>query len=251
MTRSDIQNVLMATYPAELIDSMLTSYENALREYRRGNWQYFGNEVGQFVEVVRRLIEYQLDATYTPITDKLSIFNERVLTAHEQHDKSISEVYRVIIPRCLYSMYCIRNKRGMIHKSQISPNKMDASLLLANMKWVLAELFRMVSTMSFEETETIINSIINKETTVIWNTGTVLRVLDTKMVSKDKVLCLLYMKDGATDVELQKATEYKNFSDFKKILRALHRDKLIEYDAPKCLLSPLGIERAEILLSEE
>lgn len=248
MTRSDIQSILVATYPDELIDPMLTSYENALREYRKGNWQYFGNEVGQFVEMVRRILEYQLDSIYTPLTEKLSIFNEKVLTSYEQHDKSVSEVYRVVIPRCLYSMYCIRNKRGMIHKSQISPNKMDASLLLANMKWVLAELFRMVSTMSFEETESAVNSIMNKETTIIWNTGTVLRVLDTKMVSKDKVLCLLYMQDGATDTELQKSIEYKNSTDFKKILRDLHRDKLIEYDAPKCLLSPLGIKRAETLL---
>lgn len=249
MTRSDIRNILMATYPVELIDSMLTSYENALREYRKGNWQYFGNEVGQFVEVVRRIIEYQLNSKYTPLTEKLSIFSEKVLALYEQHDKSVSEVYRVIIPRCLYSMYCIRNKRGMIHKSQISPNKMDASLLLANTKWVLAELFRMVSTMSFEETETVVNSIMNRETTIVWNTGSVLRVLDTKMVSKDKILCLLYMQDGATDAELQKSVEYKNFTDFKKILRALHQDRLIEYDAPKCLLSPLGIERAETLLS--
>lgn len=249
MTRSDIQNILVATYPVELIDAMLTSYENALREYRKSNWQYFGNEVGQFVEVARRIIEYQLNSTYTPLTEKLSIFNEKVLTLYEQHDKSISEVYRVIIPRCLYLMYCIRNKRGMIHKSQISPNKMDASLLLANMKWVFAELFRVVSTMSFEETEFAVNAIMNKETTIVWNTGSVLRVLDTRMVSKDKILCLLYMRDGATDIELQKSIEYKNFSDFKKILKILHQDKLIEYDAPKCFLSPLGIERAEILLS--
>lgn len=35
MTRSDIQKVLTTVYPAELVDSMLTSYENALTEYKK------------------------------------------------------------------------------------------------------------------------------------------------------------------------------------------------------------------------
>ena len=35
MTRSDIQKVLTTAYPAELVDSMLTSYENALAEYKK------------------------------------------------------------------------------------------------------------------------------------------------------------------------------------------------------------------------
>ena len=61
MTRSDIQTTLEATYPKELVDSLLTSYENALAEYKKGHWQYFGNEIGQFTEVARRVIEYQLD----------------------------------------------------------------------------------------------------------------------------------------------------------------------------------------------
>ena len=250
MTRSDIQKVLTTAYPAELVDSMLTSYEDALAEYKKEHWQYFGNEIGQFVEVARRMIEYQLDNSYTPLADKLSNFNERILTAWENYDSKFSEVYRIVIPRCLYSMYCLRNKRGMIHKSHIDPNRMDATILLSNTKWVLAELFRQVSTMSFEETEAVINSIMVKETSIVWDTGSCLRILDTKMSSKDQVICLLYMRDKMTDVELQKSIEYKNTSNFKQILRALHKSKLIEYSAPNCILSPLGMERAEILYSK-
>ena len=74
MTRSDIQKVLTTAYPAELVDSMLTSYENALAEYKKEHWQYFGNEIGQFVEVARRMIEYQLDNRYTPLAKKLDNF---------------------------------------------------------------------------------------------------------------------------------------------------------------------------------
>lgn len=250
MTRSDIQTTLEATYPKELVDSLLTSYENALAEYKKGHWQYFGNEIGQFTEVARRVIEYQLDGKYTPLTEKLSIFSEKVLTSLEGHSATISEVYRVLIPRTLYAMYCLRNKRGMIHKSNINPNKMDATVLLGNTKWILAELFRLASTLPFEETEAAIDSIMCRETSVIWDTGTSFRILDIKMPAKDKVLCLLYVKDNQSESELRSSIEYKNISEFKKILKALHKDKLIEYSEEKCMLSPVGVLRAEALLTK-
>lgn len=248
MTRSDIQIILACAYPPELIDNMLTSYENALREYKKGNWQYFGNEVGQFVEVARRVVEYQLNGDFTPLTQKLPIFSEKILMSYEQHSASVSEVYRIIIPRILYAMYCLRNKRGMIHKSHIDPNKMDASVLLGNTKWVLAEFFRQASTLSFEKTEEIIDSIICRETAVVWDTGSALRILDTKMEAKDKVLCLLYIKDGKSEMELQNDVEYKNTSNFRKILQKLHNDKFIERASGVCKISPTGMQRAELLL---
>ena len=250
MRRSDIQNIMATTYPKELVDSLLTSYENAIAEYKKCHWQYFGNEVGQFVEVARRIIEYQLDSSYTPLTNKLANFNERILTMWENYDSKFSEVYRIIIPRCLYSMYCLRNKRGMIHKNHIDPNKMDATVLLSNTKWVLAEFFRQASTMSFEETEGVVDSIMYKETSVIWDTGNCLRILEPKMSCKNKVLCLLYIKDGQQDVELQNSIEYKNTTEFKRVLRTLHKDKLIEYSNSKCFLSPVGLSQAEDLLTK-
>ena len=248
MTKSDIQTVLESVYPHELAESLLTNYENALREFKKGNWRYFGNEIGQFIEVSYRMIEFQLTANYTPIANKLPNFNERVLTTWENYGSTYDEVYRIIIPRCLYAMYCIRNKRGMIHKNHIDPNKMDATILLNDTKWILAEFFRLSSTLSFEETESIIDSIMCKENSLIWDTGSVLRVLDTKMSTADKVLSLLYVKDSQTDLELQKSVEYKNFTEFKRLLRTLHTKRLIEYDVPNCIISPLGIQRAEEIL---
>ena len=138
----------------------------------------------------------------------------------------------------------------MIHKSHIDPNRMDASVLLSNTKWVLAEIFRQVSTMSFEKTEEIVNSIIRKESSIVWDTGDGLRILDTKMSCKNKVLCLLYMKDGQLDTDLQKSTEYKNTTEFKRVLRSLHKEKLIEYSDSKCILSPTGLIEAETLLTK-
>ena len=168
----------------------------------------------------------------------------------ENHSSTISEVYRVIIPRCLYSMYCLRNKRGIIHKSQIDPNKMDAMMLISDMKWVFAELFRLVSNLSFDETLECIESIIARESSIIWDNGTTLRILDTRMKTKDKIICLLYIRNNQTEEELRTSVEYKNSSDFRKRLRELHTNRLIEFGSGKCILSPLGVTKAEEILSE-
>lgn len=249
MTRSDVQAILNNAYPPELVVPMLTSYENALLEFKMGRWQYSGNEIGQFIEVARRIVEYQLDGKYTSLADKLTVFSEKVLATYEAHSSSIPETYRIVIPRILYAMYCLRNKRGMIHKSHIDPNKMDASVLLGNTKWVLAEFFRQASTLSFEETEAAIDNIMCRETSVVWDTGGALRILDTKMTTRDKVLCLLYIKDGQSESELKNNIEYKNSTHFREILRALHSEKLIEFSSEKCILSPIGIQKAETLLN--
>ena len=55
---------------------------------------------------------------------------------YEQANQSIELSYRILIPRYLYAMYSIRNKRGIIHKSEIDPNAMDLTILLYSAKWV-------------------------------------------------------------------------------------------------------------------
>jgi len=136
----------------------------------------------------------------------------------------------------------------MIHKNHIDPNQMDANYLLYSTKWILAEFFRLTSTKSFCETIEIIDSIINRITSLVWDTGTIIRVLDTKMSCNNQVLCLLYLKNNQTDEELLKAIEYSNSSSFKKNLKLLHKSRYIEYCNSICSISPIGIQKAESLL---
>ena len=80
---------------------------------------------------------------------KLPIITEGLLKTFEQSYNS-GEEYRIIIPRVLYSMYCIRNKRGMIHINNINPNRVDALYLINSSKWILSEIIRLTSNIDFE-----------------------------------------------------------------------------------------------------
>ena len=246
--QNKVKSWLKNCYPDEIAEALVDSYVRALGQFKNGNWQYFGNEVGQFVECARRIIEFEISGTTIHLSDKLPIFTERLLQTWETANPAALDEYRIVIPRILYAMYCIRNKRGMIHKSSIDPNKMDAVFLLYNTKWVLAEICRLNTNQSFSDAEDAINAIMNRESSLIWNTGKSLRILDSSMKIPDQVLCLLYVKDNQLDTELQNETEYSNSSRFKTLLKELHKNRFIEYSEGSCKLSPKGVLLAETLM---
>lgn len=248
METNNIKDILINEYPEELVDSILECYLKALTEYRKGNWKYVGTEIGQFIENCRRMIEYKLNNSYTPLCQILSNFNEKELKNLENESGQVE--YRIIIPRLLYSLYAIRNKRGMIHTSHINPNYMDATLLINNVKWILSELVRLSSNIDFDKSNELINSIMSKENNIIWEVNGKIRILNTKIDTQNKILCLLYYKDNQTDSFLCDMLEYKNFSRFKNILKKLHKERFIEYDNTNCILSPKGKLKAEEILKD-
>lgn len=247
MNINTIQKSFNNLIPQELTNELFQSYNKSLNEYSKQNWKYLINELAQFNEITYRIIEYLLTGSYTPIKDKLPIFNENILIKWENIPNK-EENIRIIIPRVLYSMYCIRNKRGAIHKNDISPNKMDANILLYNAKWILAELFRVCSKLSIEESQAVIDSIINREIDLMWKINDKTRILNQKMKCNDQILILLYSNSTMNVDDLIKNIEYSNKSTFKKILKDLHKKRLIEYDGINCTISPKGLIQAEQII---
>lgn len=234
--------------PEQLTVNLLSSYRKGLKEYSKGNWQYFINEIGQFNEVVYRILEYLLTGNYTSFRDKIPSFNETALVKWENiSNKEIS--IRVIIPRMLYSMFCIRNKRGAIHKNDIDPNRMDATVLLANAKWILAELFRIFSKYSIIESQKIIDSLINKEVDLLWTVNDRIRILEQNLNCCEKILLILSACDSMKVDDLVQNIEYSNKSVFKSKLKSMHQDRLIEFDGTNCIISPKGMVLAEQIIA--
>lgn len=134
------KDFLISSFPLELVESLMSSYEEVTKNFQLSNWKISELDAGHFVETVRRVIEYSLFGEYTPLATRLGPFSPAVLTKYEnaQGDDSL----RTLIPRTLYSIYCIRNKRGVGHVGAVSPNEMDATYILYAVKWVLAELVR-------------------------------------------------------------------------------------------------------------
>jgi len=240
----DIRPSLESALPKDLVDALLTAYGEIETNYVYRKWKASELDAGHFVEAVRRVIEYRLFGKYTPIGKALPNFSEQVLRSYEQVVGD--ESYRVLIPRVLRAIYGIRNKRGVGHLGPISPNEMDATLILYNVKWVLAEVVRLESGLDPSETQAAIDYVVEREVPLLWKSGAVVRVMEKGIRAREQVLLLLSDDSPQSEADLREQCEYKNSTNFRKILKQMHADKLIFLGADsKCLLMPNGIAAAE------
>ena len=240
-----VLNILESEFPNELANKLMEAYDNAIREYKKRNWKYFGNEMGRFVEVAIRMVELKTEGKYTNLKDKLAILNENRLKQFEQSQITNIISFRILIPRQLYSMYTIRNKRGMIHVNEIAPNYMDSTLLVNISKWVLAEFIRNSIKMNYDEAMKIIENIIIKENELIWMEDEIFKILDKSITLEEKILCILNYTNKINEEQLFKLSEYSNITMFRKKLKSMHLEQKINYNKEKIMISPIGIRIAE------
>lgn len=243
----DIRALLSSKYGEEIAHHLITYYTEIENNYALQKWKPSELDAGHFVEVVRRILEYELEGKITPLNKNLQKFDDNYLNI--LRNKKGKESFRILIPYALKAIYNIRNKRGVAHISDISPNEMDSTFILYSCKWVLAEIIRLITNISPSDTQKIINSIIERHVPLIWKDGKIKKVLKN-LQARDQILILLYDENPLHEHILAEHIEYKNKSAFKKILTRLHTKKIIHYTKDGlCRLTPLGVSNAERLIT--
>ena len=247
MSTQPIKAILLTKFSSELVDALLDAYIEVVTNYRIEKWKPSELDAGHFVEIARRIIETELFGSSRSLCESLGSFNQQVLNRYES--ASGDESYRILMPRVLFSIYCVRNKRGVGHISSISPNKLDATYILNSVKWVLAELVRLSGASNPDEAYEVANFILERDVDLIWDDGESFMILDKKLKADQKVLLSLYKRDRVDLGELQTLVEYKNKTNFRKVCEKLRSEKQIDITANHiCKLSPLGIKSAEAII---
>lgn len=245
---TNIEDILKSRFPDDVVNELIKAYKEIESNFIIGKWKASELDAGHFVEAVRRILEFELTGKYTPISEKISSFSDAAMKKYEQG--SGDESFRILIPRAVMSIYSIRNKRGVGHISNVSPSRMDATYVLYAVKWVLAELIRIAANIPPDQTQEIIDGTVERQIELLWEHDGITRVLDNKIKAREQVLILLYDKSPRSDVELQASIEYKNATNFRKILKRLHDSRLIEYAKNgDCILTSTGIREAELEIS--
>lgn len=236
--------ILESASDKTLATSILATFKEVEKNYFLRSWKTSELDSGHFVEATRRFIDFRLTGTYTPIGTTLSTFNSNELRRLE--NLTGNEAYRLHIPRALFSIYGLRNKRGVGHLGPINPNYLDATFIIATCKWVLGEFLRTESTMSFDETVVVVERIVDRPLPGIWDIGNTKRILADGLSLRDQILFLLLAESPQTSEQLLDRTGYKNEAYFNKNLRKLHDERLVELSADGvCHLSPKGSKIAE------
>ncbi len=103
--------------------------------------------------------------------------------------------------------------------------------------------------MAPEDTQRSIESIVERQIPLLWKDESLVRVADTSVEVRDQILLHLYDTSPQTNAVLQEKCEYKNGTNFRKILKRLHDRKLIHHGADgNCRIMPAGSEEAEAVI---
>jgi hypothetical protein len=114
---------------------------------------------------------------------------------------------------------------------------------------VLGEIVRLNSKAAIDETETLITAIAERRIDGLWKEAGTKRVLNTKLETSEQVLVLLYDESPCSAEKLQEYADYKNQTNFKKILKRLDARRLINLRPDgNCYLLPPGVKQAEVVL---
>jgi hypothetical protein len=108
---------------------------------------------------------------------------------------------RLHIPRTLKLIYDIRNKRDAAHLADgIDPNLQDATLVIGNMDWTLAELVRLHHAVDPDDAQAIIENLVTREVPVIQEIDGH-PVIFADLAPRDQALLMLY-RAGAAGLDL-------------------------------------------------
>ncbi|MEI4508146.1 hypothetical protein WBQ88_12430 [Sphingopyxis sp. CCNWLW253] len=227
----------------EIGEALSRTYDDIVRHYVSRNWKSAGLDAGHFVEACRRFLEYKLFGAATPISKALSNFSDAALAKYLS--ASGDEAYRILIPRLLWALYALRNKRSIGHLGAVPASEIDASILLNGAKWIISEIVRIESSLSQADTAALVRGIIARQEVIVWKDGPVTRVLDQSLEAREKALVLLAFTGDKSEDDLRIDVCYKNPTNFRKILKRLDESGLIFHSKELCCISPTGTAEAE------
>lgn len=240
--------------PAGLREDLLGAFEEIVTNYRERRWEPSELNGGKLCEAAFTVADGYLDGgRYADRATKPSRFNEACIGLEKKYPKtSTNHSARITIPRLLLGLFDVRNNRGVGHAGgDVSPNQMDATLVLYVAKWLVAEIVRLLHDLTTEDAALLVDALVQREAPWIWSSADLKRVLKAGLTWKQKTLALLLSEAGSVAVDdLVRWLEHPQVRDYRKVLRQLHSERQVEYDekSQQVRLLPPGVVAAEALV---
>ncbi|GAA2236630.1 hypothetical protein N1031_10970 [Herbiconiux moechotypicola] len=241
------QEFVNAGVPEELAGEALGAFVGAKRRFHLGDFRPNAVEGGRFSEAVLRILEWQTTGTYTPLSDPKFKADAVITRLGQLSAGSHPESVRLHLPRAVRVVYDIRNKRNAAHLSDgIDPSMQDASIVVATLDWILAELVRLNHTVSATEAQRVIEALVRREVPMIQEFNGRPRILKT-LSHADHLLVLLYWwgdRPIARSIlnSWLPANMRKNST---RVLRTLHDGYLITLSDDEAHITQLGLRSVE------
>lgn len=243
-----IQSGLKKHLDAKLVDELLAAYQDTKHNFYIGGLRLSEVEGGRFCEAAFRILEQVTTGRFTALNQPLD--SEKLIKQLVNLDKAAhSDSIRIHIPRALRVVYDIRNKRDAAHLADgIDPNLQDATLIVAIIDWVLAEVVRIYHGVSASETQAIIESLVTRKVPAIEDFNGFLKVLRPNFQAGEVVLLVLYGrgKAGARYEEIESWVQPRMRANLRRTLNRLVDDQAyIHFANYLYVLTKRGIAEVE------
>ncbi|MDF0494403.1 hypothetical protein [Bradyrhizobium yuanmingense] len=243
-----IKKSLKARVDAQLVEELLAAYQEAKHNYFLGGLRLSAVEGGRFCEAAMRMLQQIATGAFTPLSQSIDserLFQQLKDTPRGAHPDSI----RLNIPRVLRVVYDIRNGRDTAHLADgIDPNLQDATLVISNIDWALAEFVRLYHDVNADEAQRIVDGLVARAAPAVQDFNGFLKVLKPGLQASPYVLLLLYEcgTRGALFDELHAWVRQPMRSNLRATLRRLADDKaFVHDDGDRFYITKLGIEEVE------
>lgn len=226
---------------------LIDEYRNIVRNYMERRWTPSELSGGKFCEIVYTILDGFSSGNYAPSPTKPDNFVTacRKLETNTSNPRS----FQILIPRILPALYEIRNNRGVGHVGgDVDPNHIDASAVLSMTSWIMAELIRVFHNMPIHDAQKLADSLVDRRTPFVWQSGDIRRVLKPNLTVRDQILLLLSScSTPIATADLLRWIEPSNRSYFYRILRNMHSSRLIELSSDETIveLLPPGMTAVE------
>lgn len=240
----------LKTIPTGLRISLFNEYQSIVQNYSEHRWSPSELSGGKFCEIVYSILKGHSDGKYPAKPSKPRDF---VAACRQlETNNKVPRSFQILIPRLLPPLYEIRNNRGVGHTGgDVDPNHMDATVVVSSCNWIISELIRVFHDLPIEEAQSLVDSLAERRTPLIWQKDDLKRILSTKLNLEEQILVLLSTEPTETlTSDLLRWTEYKNKTRFISKLKVMHSSRLVEYSelSGTIQILPPGANRASELL---
>lgn len=164
MAKDQAQQFLTLAFRKTHVDAFLRHFSGMVQDFQKGEWEDAIAKAGKFVEAVLKALFVHVGKT-PPRGRSFKadvVINGLGQLAQGSYDDSI----RLTIPRACRFVYDIASNRGGRHDpDEVDPNEMDASVVIVNCSWILAEMIRFATkgTVDLIRAKNLVDSLMERK----------------------------------------------------------------------------------------
>lgn len=247
--RAKVEALLAAQVPAPLVKALLDAYAELKDNFNFEKFRPSELEGGRFAEAAIRTVQHLATGSHDPMAKPLPRFDNILKTLENVPAINAQESLRIHIPRALFTVYGVRNRRDVGHiGGDVNPNRADAYFVVAVCDWVLAELIRLTFSCPLVEAQAIVDNLVERRIPIVQDFAGFPKILRTDLTIPDRIMALAYRSgaDGVAVVDLQRWLKPVKSGPLGVALLRLDRDKaFLHRDGNKCFITLAGIRHVE------